>query len=283
MERRDALRWMGAASALAIAGCLVDGDTEGSGSGPNDKTTPTETLTPDQSTPTSTPPSSGSAHCQPGESYEVNDIAVTVSDLAVRHGMVTFNSVHPDPKWVDGAQFILATLTVEGDRDPANLDVTATTNTLDERPSRYFGFDPDSSESVQPLGFAVPTDPVVSEAAVVWNGPREVRCPLPEDLVAKLGRAPDFSLEGFRAPETAQDGEDFDVELDVANSGDRDGYFLAELGNGAMSDQPEIEVSVPAGEVVTATRSVGARFSDSRMEVVLRWEGGIQQRSIAPA
>lgn len=264
---------------LAIAGCLSGGDTEE----PAAESDMTATPTPDQSTPTSTPTPEGPIRRQPGESYEATDITVTISDLAVRHGMVTFSSPHPDPTWVDSAQFLLATLTVEGNRDPANLDVTATANTLDSRPDRYLGFDSDSPDSVQPLGFAVPTDPDISEVAVIWNGPREVRWPLPADLTEQLGHAPDFRLEAFRVPKTAQDGQSFDVELDVANDGNREGYFLAELGNAAISDQPEIEVSVSAGESVTATRSVEARFFDGRMEVILRWEGGSQRRPIEPA
>jgi len=148
---------------------------------------------------------------------------------------------------------------------------------------RYAGFAPDAPESVQPLGFAVPTDAGISEAAVVWNGPREVRWPLPDDLVAKLASAPEFSLDGFRVPETAREGVAIDVELDVANTGDRDGHFLAELGNGAISDQPEIGVAVPAGETVTASRPVEARFFDGAMDVVCRWEGGVRRRPVEPA
>lgn len=238
---------------------------------------------PDRSTPASAAPTAGPVDRRPGEPYEVDGITVTVSDLRVRHGMVTFDGVHPEPKWVDGSQFLLATLEVEGGRNPTDVDVTATANTLDEPPDRHFGFEPDISESVQPIGFAVPTDPDISEAAVVWDGPRQVRWSLPDEPVAKLGRAPDFSVEAFRAPETAEESAAFDVGIDIANTGDRDGRFLAELGNDAISDQPEVEVSVPVDGKVTATRSVEARFFDGRMGVVLRWDGGVRRRSLKRA
>ncbi len=273
---------LGALASVPVTGCLEM-------VGPTTQTTPTDrpggtaTPTADDEATTATPTPSGPVRRQPGDAYETNELSVTVSDLAVRHGMVTFEGVHPDPKWVEGAQFLLATLGVDGEQDPATLDVTATANTLDGRPDRYAGFAPDAPESVQPLGFALPTDAGISEAAVVWNGPREVRWPLPDDLVAKLASAPEFSLDGFRVPETAREGVAIDVELDVTNTGDRDGHFLAELGNGAISDQPEIEVAVPAGETVTASRPVEARFFDGAMDVVCRWEAGVRHRPVEPA
>lgn len=268
---------LGTLATLPVTGCLgLFDDTSTPTATPTDPATPTPTATP---SPTPSEP----AIRQPGEAYVADDVGMTVSDLAVRHGMVTFTGAHPDPTWVDGAQFLLAAVTVAGERNPADIDVTATADTLAGRPDRSLGFAPDAADSVQPVGFAVPTDAAISEAAVVWHGPREVRWPVPADLVAKLGRAPEFSLEDIRAPGTAREGADIEVELDVANTGDRDGHFLAELGNDAISDQPEIEVAVPAGETVTATRTVEARFFDGEMRVVLRWEGGLERRSVEPA
>lgn len=274
---------LSALATVPVTGCLDMVGPTTPQTTPTDLPGSTTTPTPDDKTPTPTPDTSGPVRRQPGDAYEANELSVTVSDMTVRHGMVAFEGVHPDPKWVKGAQFLLATLTVEGDQDPANLDVTATANTLDGRPDRYFGFAPDAPDSVQPVGFVVPTDTDISEAAVVWNGPREVQWPLPEDLVANLASAPDFVLKELRVPETASEGMDIDVELDVANTGDRDGRFLAELGNGAISDQPEIEVTVPASETVTTSRSMEAQFFDGAMDVVCRWEGGVQRRSVQPA
>lgn len=266
--------FLGALATLPLAGCFDD-----SRSGTATSSTPTSGPTTDG---TATPPATQSEPIlrQPGEAYEANDIAVTIENLAVRHGMVTFGSVHPDPVWKEGSQFVLASVAVEGNEDPANLDVTVTADTLAERPARYYGFIPEPSESVQPMGFPVPTVPAPSNAALVWHGPREVRWPLSDELVRKLGRAPEFSLERFQVPESAAPGTSLDVTLEVANSGDRNGRFLAELGNAAMSDQPEIEVSVPAGETTTATRSVDARFSEGEMTVLLRWERGVQRQTV---
>lgn len=265
---------LGVLATAPFAGCLSTDSTDTT-------TAATSTDSPTTTTPTATP--SELAVRQPGESFEADDIAVTVSGLAVRHGMVKAGTVHPDPVWTDGAQSLLADVAVEGEADPADINVTATADTLDERPNRYFGFAPDSPKSVQRLGFAIPTDPAPTEASIVWYGPREVRWPLPDALVAKLGRAPDFSVEAFEVPDSAQVGTAISVDLKVANTGARDGRFLAELGDAAISDQPEIEVSVPAGETVTVTESIDTRFTEGEMTVVLRWEGGVQRHTLTEA
>lgn len=265
---------LGVLATLPLAGCL-------STDSPTTTTAATSTSDSLTATPTATP--SEPAIRQPGESFETDDLTVTVSNLAVRHGMVKAGTVHPDPVWTDGAQFVLADVAVAGDSDPTDINVTATADTLDERPDRYFGFASESPDSVQRLGFVIPTDPAPAEASIVWDGPREVRWPLPDALVAKLGRAPDFSVEKFDVPDSAQAGTAVSVTLEVTNTGVRDGRFLAELGDAAISDQPEIEVSVPAGETVTATESVDARFAEGEMTVVLRWEGGVRRHTLMKA
>lgn len=270
---------LSALATLPLSACLG-----GDGSGTATPATATERPTDGTQSPTSSPTTSAKPVVrEPGTAYETDEFAVTVSDLAVRHGMVTFGSVHPDPLWESGAQFLLATVSVTGEVDPANLRVTATADTLSERPDRYYGFAPDASASVQPLGFVVPTDPAPTEAAVVWHGPRTVRWPVPDELVRALGRAPDFSLKDVSVPESARPGGTLDVTFTVANDGARDGRFLAELGNAAMSDQPEIELAVPAGETVTATRSVEARFVEGELTVRFQWEGGVQRYTVAKA
>lgn len=269
---------LGALATLPLTACLGN-----SSPGTATSATPTDSPTTDQITATPPATQSGPIIRQPGETYETDDIAVTVSGLTVYHGMVKFGSGHPDPIWKEGSQFVLASVAVEGDDDPATLDVTVTADTLEERPDRYYGFAPDTPESVQPLGFAVPTTPTPSEASIVWHGPREIRWPLPDELVTKLGHAPDFSLKGLQVPESARQGTSLSVTIEVANSGNRDGRFLAELGYAALSDQPEIEVPVPAGETVTVTESVDARFTEGEMTVLLRWEGGVQRRTVTQA
>ncbi|MFB6177789.1 MAG: hypothetical protein ABEI99_11730, partial [Halobaculum sp.] len=254
---------LGTLATLPLAGCVAD-DSPGTPvsvtptDSPTDDRPPSDSPT-DDSTPTDSstddPPTTQSESApdpvvrQPGESYQSDDLTVTVSEPTVRHGMVSFRGgAHPDPLWEANSQFVLATVATEGGQNPPDLDVTLTADTLDERPETYYGYGGSTAESVEQIGFAVPTDPSPSEAAVVWNGPREVRWPLPDELVRKLGRAPDFSLEGFRVPESAPKGTDIDVTLEVTNDGDRDGQFLAELGTTGISDHPEIRVAVPAGE-----------------------------------
>lgn len=275
LSRRALLR---AIATLPLTGCLGN-----SSPGTATSLTPTDSSTTDRTTTTSPATQSEPIIRHPGEAYETNGIAVTIETLAVRQGMVKFGSVHPDPIWKEGSQFVVANVAVEGNVDPATLDVTVTADTLDERPDRYYGFAPDTPESVQPLGFTVPTAPAPSTAAIVWHGPREVHWPLPDGLVTKLGRAPDFSLEAFRVPESASSGTSLDVTLEIANRGTRDGRFLAELGDAALSDQPEIGIPVPAGETVTDTQSVDGHFTEGEMTVLLRWAGGVQRRTVTQA
>lgn len=96
-------------------------------------------------------------------------------------------------------------------------------------------------------------------------------------------RVPDVSLGAFRVPESASPGTALDVSLEVANGGARDGQFLAELGDAAMSDQPEIEEPVPTGETVAVTRTVETRFTGGEMTVLVRWAGGVQRRPVSRA
>ncbi|MFB6141255.1 MAG: hypothetical protein ABEJ26_12580 [Halosimplex sp.] len=71
------------------------------------------------------------------------------------------------------------------------------------------------------------------------------------------------------------------MTLTVANGGEGDGVFLAEVGDPAMSDQPEVAFAVPAGETRTATRRVRVHAEgDEAATVVLRWRGVRLERTL---
>lgn len=244
---------------------------------------PTEPIP--SATPTTTTPSSGDPVTREvGEPYETDaGWAVTVENVAVHHGVRKFGTVHVDPAWEDGAQFVVADVTVDGrGPDVTDLDVAAETDTVDRSGRIYVHSERNADETRQRFGFAVPTDPAPSQAALVWrpdDGPT-VRWTLSDGTVDALGVAPAFTVESFATPETAT-GSTFETELTVRNDGGRDARFLAEVGDAAMSDQPEVTLDVPAGETATKRPSVPAHFGDDdEMTVVLRWEGGTTERTV---
>ncbi|MFB6281387.1 MAG: hypothetical protein ABEH40_05165 [Haloferacaceae archaeon] len=214
--------------------------------------------------------------------------SLTVAAVGVRHGVVQFGTVHPDPLWRDGAQFVVADAVVAGDGapDPADLRLFVRTDTLDRSDRYYVHAATDADDRRQRFGFPVPTDPAPARAGVVWapaEGPT-VRWALPDGLVRDLGVAPAFAVESFDVPETAAPDDEFEAAVTVRNDGDRDGRFLAEVGNGLVSDQPETTLDVPAGGTATARPTVDARFGDrDELPVVLRWEGGTERRTVRRA
>ncbi|WP_396610724.1 hypothetical protein ACH9L7_10860 [Haloferax sp. S1W] len=225
--------------------------------------------------------SSRSTELPVGESHDAGSFAVRVSNPRVRHGIAKFGTVHIDPVWEAGAQFLVVDLAVEGDGPtPSELDVVAETNQGSVE-DRYPVHSPGATETIRSFGFPIPTDEGLTDVAVRWRGTQTVSWTLSDDIVASLRRAPDFTVESFVVPETAAPETDVDVSLTVQNTGDRDGRFLAELGPAGLSDQSEIEVRVPAGETKTTTRPVQVYFSDDdTADVVLRWEGGTEQRTV---
>lgn len=272
---RRRLLALGTALPLGVGGCLgaPGGDGRPDGATTDDPT----------------PPSDGPVRRAPGERHATADgWSLTVSVVGVRHGVVRFGTVHSDPLWESGAQFVVADAVVDGDGAPAPADLRlfARTDTLDRSDRHYVHAGRTAGAGRQRFGFPVPTDPAPARAAVVWRpdeGPA-VRWDLDDASVRALGAAPAFDVESFDAPRTAAPDGEFETTLTVRNDGDRDGRFLAEVGNARASDQPQVAVDVPVGEVVTAAPTVRAHFDDrGDLPVVLRWEGGTERRTVRRA
>lgn len=282
LSRRRLLALAG--GVLPVGGCL------GAPSDPATATdSPTTTDTTTETDGTATVDRDEPLTRAPGERYETPDgWSLTVENVSVRHGVVQFGTVHPDPRWEPGAQFVAADAAVDGDGapDPADLNLFVRTDALDRSDRYYVHAEGDADDRRQRFGFPVPTDPAPSRAAVVWRpdeGPL-VRWVLGDDRVSALGAAPEFAVESFDVPETAVPESEFEATLTVRNDGDRDGTFLAEVGNAGISDQPEVEFEVPAGETATGMASVDAYFGDSEeLEIVLHWEDGTRRRTVRRA
>lgn len=266
-------RQYAAALLAGFAGCAGTGSPSGRGSnGTGDETANDASTEPTESPPT----------LAPGESHDADGYAVTVSTVGVRHGIAKFGTVHVDPFWTDGAQFLVVDVAVSGDSppDPADVPVSVAADTLSSSPDRYLVAAETNAETRQRLAFVVPTDPAPSRAVVTFDGAK-ARWRVPDDAMTALGRTPSFEIESVSVPDTAAPDTEFPVDLTVTNAGERSGRFLAEVGNGAISDQPEVTTDVPVGESVTVTRSVDASFGESEtLTVVVRWEGGVIERTV---
>lgn len=220
----------------------------------------------------------------PGETYETeNDWSVAIETVGVYVSINKFGTVHPDPYYADDAQFVVADAVVSGSNapDPANLNLFVQTDSLDRSGVTYVAAESNQDDVRQRFGFTVPVSPAPNEGAIVWSrdSERSVRWTLPADVLTAIVEPAEFELHAFDAVDVS--GEEVEVLLKVENVGKSDGRFLAEAGNAALSDQPEIAIEVPRGETVATTRQVNARFRDEdEMTVVLRWRDTVLERTI---
>lgn len=265
----------------ALAGCLGGGDAPATAT-----VSPTAAPRTTTRTPTATPAEPVTRSL--GESYETAaGWAVTVGNAAVRKAVVELGGAHYDPVYADG-QYVVTDVTVEGDGAPdlSGANVFVRTDALDRSERRYVADERNADHARNAdrvrrrFAFPVPISPAPAEGAVVWRSEARpaVRWTLPADLLAAVARPPAFDLRGFEVRDVS--GEEIGVTLTIANTGSGDGTFLAEVGDAAVSDQPEVSVDVPAGETVTATRRVSAFGDRDELTVVLRWRDERLERTV---
>lgn len=277
MDRR---RFLTSTAGLLVltSGCTQSGDSTA--------TVPTSATAPptETQTATATPGSPDPVSLEPGEPFTTDaGFSVTVENVAVHLAVVEFGTVHHDPLYRDGEQFLVADVAVsgEGAPDPTETNVFLETATLADRSRRYVAADSNEDGVRQRFGFPVPVSPTPASGAVVWTrdaGPN-IRWTLSPSTLSAIGQPPEFDVQEFDARDVP--GDEVEISLTVSNTGERDGRFLAEAGDAGLSDQPEIGVTVPAGETVSATRRVWASFGDrEELTVVLRWAGQKRTRTV---
>lgn len=291
-SRRTLLAAFGAALSASVAGCPgteSDADTAEPTAEPTTETsTPQTTARPNTATQ---PKTTGPVTLEPGESYTTESgWELVVENVVVQAAVVEHGPTHWDPRWLDDGQFVVADVAVTGEDapDPADLHVTCRTDTADESGPIFVAADSNYDDVRQRVGFAVPASPAPADGAIVWtpdDGP-QVRWVLSDDRLAAIARPPEFDLREFAVEDAP--GDEVAVTLTVANTGTGDGTFLAEVGNAAMSDQPELAVEVSAGETRTVTRRI--RFQnvwndgdDEPATVVLRYRETRLERTLEPA
>lgn len=273
MNRRRYLALLGA----SVAGC-ADRQTEG---------TPVGATSPNSSeeAPTKTPPGTQTPVdpeqrvLESNEPYQTADgDVVRVSIYRARRGIIEAGMVHDRPLLPDDKQFLQVGVATDGDDplDPEQLCLTATVD--GDRPyegctSRIEGVDNDRRGKLQAIPVSLSFDG--DAAAIVWerDDAGNVRWTVPERTVAALRKPPEFVVEGLTVPETATDGEAFDVEITVRNDGGRKDWFVAEIGPADLSDGHDMEVPYSPGERRTVTRELRASFEDeNEMIVRLDWD-----------
>lgn len=229
----------------------------------------------------------GRPHATPldlGEPYEHPDgWSVTLSNarvlkIALRAG------THLDPVAFSGGQYVVVEVAAGGDAngpdtagvlpDPAGFDVTL--DGADAAPDGtgvWNGYPGTATDDVGTAAVPVATAESV-QAAVRWQAPEEsVEWRLDADHREAIAHEPAFEVREFAVPEAVEHGASFDASLTVANVGERDDRFLAELGATTISDTPEFEFVVPTGESVDRVEPVDPHYPTDAEElrVVLNW------------
>lgn len=281
MQRRSYLALLGSGLA-GTAGCLGREPTGDGGSASSPTGSPSRTRgSPTDPTTTGGPPTTT---LDLGEPYEHPDgWSVTLSNARVRK-IALRAGTHLDPVAFSGGQYVVVEVAVVGDAngpdtagvlpDPAGFDVTL--DGADAAPDEagfWNGYPGTATDDVGTA--AVPVATAESDqAAVRWQAPEEpVEWRLAADHREAIAREPAFEVREFAVPEVVEHGASFDASLTVANVGGRDDRFLAELGATTISDTPEFEFDVPAGESVGREVTVEPHYLEGTEElrVVLNW------------
>ena len=296
-HRRRVLRLLAAgvtAGTSGAAGYLgrPPGTAPGPGSSP-------PTTTPDDGFSTATPPGTVGPPAETvdlGEPFDHPDgWSPTLTDARV-HRIELQYATHVDPVAVPGGQYVRYRVTASGDAngsgrggvlpDPSRLLVTldgadATPNRRGFWSGRRDAPDADHGTMVTPVRVAT-----ADRAALRWRRPDgDVAWRLPSGVREAIAHPPAFEVRAFEVPGKVAAGSTFDVGLTVANVGERDGRFLAELGATAISDAPELRFEVPAGEAVRHVEAVEPYVPEDadELRLVLHWGAGRLERTVAVA
>ena len=269
MRRRE---WLTICGTLS-AGCLSGPDP---GRGMGGTPIRTGTQTPIEDTPTVA--MGETVTTDAGTEVTVADPAVSMFVISVHAGTST---VHPDVGGDPDAQFLRISVQASGGG-------TATP------PSRYESIrstvDGRVLGNVRPFqlengadryALSVPVDDYDS-AGVVWHheGDRKAMWRLGADTIELLASAPSFAVRRFEAPETVQRGESIEATLTVANTGARDGTFVAEFGDFTLiSDVGEETVDVIAGGETTRSLTYDPPYWRDVSEIQLTLDWGSDQAS----
>lgn len=273
MNRRQVVALLSTA-AVPITGCL-----DATGTEPTDTPATTSEQTEESRTPWP------GIDVALGERYESETgPTVRVDGVRVRklvRSTSVGSSTHIDVACLADGQFVVA----EADATDADgnsilsevrfvLEVDSTRYPREDQ-HWYWAFPAGSYTRPGLPAFPAPIDDA-TDAAVVWvrESAPPVRWVLPAETVELLGRAPSFSVRSFEVPQSVSHGASFEAAFTVANTGDRAGTFLTELGAGPISDHDEVRIDVPPDTENTFTEQLTPHYPDDATEITATLDWG---------
>ncbi|WP_439025661.1 hypothetical protein [Haloarchaeobius sp. DT45] len=270
MDRRRLLVSTASSLSAAAAGCLGSGEP-----GTSTSREPT-----DPAPATDGEPPTTSAAPGPGYSLSVEDIGVFRRTTTIQHSNHVDVAADPETQYVVATVVVLPPETGEPAEDPPNptdrrFVATLDGETYDDAFATEFG-----SQYATTIAVPVPTglDPAEGTLQVGHRGEDGFWHQFTAEQLDRIAHVPRFTLDAF----TVEAGNaTVQATLEVSNSGDRDGRFLAELGTNDISDTPEVSFEVPAGETVTKRESVAIYAEDAaEVTVVCNWGDTYHRRTV---
>lgn len=283
MNRRRYLAVLGGATA-GFAGCVDSDDAATTVEPETGADAPTTTPA-----GTRTPARSESTTLESNEPYRTPDgWTLRVAVYRVRRGVIEWGTVHTDAVVPEDRQFLQVGVRTDGEGAPDPSELCFVAEVDGERPyegctSRIEAV-PDRLGQLH--GVPVPLPSEAQSAAVVWRSGdgHEARWLVDGTTVAELARPPEFVVEDLSVPKRVADGEEFEVEITLRNDGEREDWFVGQLGFAAASFARDLEVPLDAGERVTVPRTLPARFGESdELTVVLDWDLDSLTRTVTRA
>lgn len=262
--RRSVLRSSGVLLTGLLAGCQSAGST--------DNGIPTTSQPPTKSTTTP-----GPQMLSVGESATIGDGSAAITKVEAERSIVVLDNF-PHTEVITGAdtQYLVVSMTTE---DPIDGHVAARNAIeLEVAGEKYsvteHAFPPAEDDAFK-LAFRLPMALETTEARIVWNGNEgEIIAVwgLPDTVIQHLNNPPEFDVTSFSVPRTATPFESFDVTVEVENTGEGDGTFVAELGLASRSDQSTFRLDVPSGQRITGTEEKQvAREAGQTATILLDW------------
>lgn len=237
MDRRQVLALSGNCLVCLVAGCSAM-TVEAPKSSPSETATPAATDTASV-TATATPPQT--RRVQMGQTVTVGDARLTVTNPRLSKA-VFVKGVHDPRLQTSSGQYVTVDVTIDG-HPPEDLDTESLRPAVDRTVLTDMRTFPTTVEGE----FAVPFPTGKHDTAAIRWHYEETRVSwiLPATVRTSLAMEPTFRIERLAVPR--RDGQRV-LELTVANEGERDGQFKAEVSIEGFSGNAVIEFPVPAGE-----------------------------------
>ena len=263
VSRRRVLSLLGAGF-YTLSGCLA---VDGSGS---DSIPATETTR--VTTGPATRTTRESVRLPVGSAYEAGGRSITVGNARVQESIEEFTGAWVQLATVPHSQFVVVDVRTGGAELPRSnefiVQVDGQPTTADRT---YVVSDDRSNESSETYAFPVEIDPAPESVEVVWE-PKQVRWEIGSGVVDEIPNAPQFEVRSFSAPAETERGTDVTLSVTVANVGEANGTFRAELGPTSYSHVGIIAVDIPRGETVTYEDSFKGYLEDeSAVSYYLDW------------